>query len=221
MVCLVACQPESPPVLVELPTQFVLPSATPRPTRTPTPTFTPSATFTYTPSPTLTPTPTPTHTPVAMMNIVIAAQPILAGVAIPPGAVRLHAWPQDAAPHSSITSLEEVIGRVALVDMDCFEPILNHTLAVRTVGSGYVELPGRCGRMPELVTPIGFENVVVAARYIPPGEVITPDRVALRLWPSAYQLPGAFTALSEVVGQTAQQEILAEQPLRTKMLKGS
>ena len=211
---LAACNQDATPELVQLPTRVVFPTETATATITPTLTTTP----TRTPTPTITPTPTETHTPeptpLSYVDLIIAVQPIPAGAVIPPEAIQVQRWPEVAAPFAAALTLDEVIGKVALVEITCFEPILANVLALRTIGSGYDPLPGRCGRVPSLDDPVELVNVVVAAQYLPLNTRISPEMVALRPWPAVFVPPDAVLTMADILGTTTEREILIEQPLR-------
>jgi Flp pilus assembly protein CpaB len=199
---------------VELVSTRVLPT---RPPRTITPTI-PTATPSVTPTATATDTPTATATDTAepWVALVVAVQPIPAGMAIPPEAVAVQSWPQAAAPLSALTDLDAVINQVSLVDIDCYEPIIQPIIARRTAGSGFLPMPGDC---PPVTTDIReLTMIAVAIDYIPAGATIAPSAVALQPWPQALIPPGALNALSDVVGATAQIDILIGQPIRQRQV---
>jgi flagella basal body P-ring formation protein FlgA len=224
LVLLPACQSGEgqPTGVVEiLPTRLLIPSPTrtPRPTATRRVTPVPMPTFTPYKSPTPDPDHLPTATPVPMVELVVAVQPIPAGQPIPADAVCLYAWPETAAPYTAVTDLDAVIGKVAMVDLFCFEPVLEETLAQRTSGYLVAPLPGRCRPLPLLHPPIRYVNVVVATRYIPAGATISPNAVALRPWPEVLLPMDALTGFAGAIGQVAEVAILREQPLRIGMLR--
>ncbi len=66
----------------------------------------------------------PTPTPLEFTEIVIALQELPRGFRIPANAVDLRPWPLVSAPASSITSLEDVIGKVARTRIFREQPIL-------------------------------------------------------------------------------------------------
>src|SRR6187399_3151724 len=51
-------------------------------------------------------TPLPTATPIIFVDLVIAVQELPRGIVIPPNAVALRPWPQDAAPFNGITNVD-------------------------------------------------------------------------------------------------------------------
>lgn len=209
IILLAACtvnQDATPVLIQELPTRVILPSNTP--TITPRPSHTPTRTPTSTA--TLESTETPTSPP--MTTVVIAIEPIPQGYAIPPHAVTLFSLPPESVPVDAVLSLNDVINHVARVDIGCFEPISAETLALREVGSGYVELPQQCPPLAEMAIEMG--SVVVATRWIPPGEIISPSMVMLRDYPLALISPDAITSLSDAIGKQTDVDILREQPIR-------
>lgn len=189
------------------------PATTRTPARTPAaPTRTPSATLPPYESPTPTHTPTPTVMP--MVTLVVVAQPVPVGWPIPPEAVTLYAWPEAAAPHAAITRLEDAINQVALVALDCGQPVLSNMLAHRTVGNDYFPLPERCPPLRPLTPPVTLVDVAFAIEFIPAGAVIAPYAVVMRPWPEAALPHDAITTFAGVVGKTAQTDIFAEQLFR-------
>jgi Flp pilus assembly protein CpaB len=214
LLAIAACKPgERRPVLLELeplPTEVILPSLTPFPP-TETPTFTPTTAPTVTS--TLTLTPEPTQTPVEMVTLVVAVQPIPAGAVIPPEAVIVYDWPHAAAPMHAVAALDDAVGWVALANIACFEPLLENSVARRTVGSGYEPLPGNCGTVSALETGVTLIDVVIALERIRTGTIISPEMIALRPWPEALAPADAKTSLAGVIGSTARVDILREQPI--------
>jgi flagella basal body P-ring formation protein FlgA len=219
LMALVACESdeETRPLaniieVVQLPTATATNIATPLPlvtrTRIP-PTITPTPT---TPAPTATSTVTPTATPIPLVELVIAVLPIPMGAPIPPEAVRIVAWPQEAAPSEYFTALDQVINEVALVDIACFEPVLPQTVSYREIGVGFDPLPGTCPAL-ESWEPAPVVNVVIARMDIVAGQRIAPEDVAFRAWPLNMIPPGGFQAMSEVLGQRARNAIRREQPV--------
>jgi Flp pilus assembly protein CpaB len=208
---LAACAGDDPGAgaLRVLPTEFLLPSLTPTPGLTEPLPAAPTATPTAEPVVTNTPMPTPPP----LVELVIAVQPIPAGAPIPPEALALYFFPEDYAPSRALNDPEPVIGQVALVEIACFEPVLSHLIAPRTIGSGYDPLPGNCGPLPNEEPPVEFGHVVIAAETIPSGALITPAMVALRRWPQTISPPGSYDTLASVIGSVAQTDILREQPL--------
>lgn len=196
---------EEVPTVFRFPTRTLIPTLTPSPTPIDTPTATPTD-------------PPPTATPVPMAQIVIAVKPIPAGMAIPPEALRLNAWPENSLPNEVMTDVNAVVNQVALVDIVCFEPILPGMIAPRTIGSGFEPLPGDCG-VPPIITPtLSLTGVAIARQYIPIGTTITPDMIVMRAWPVALLPPGAIQAAGSVIGRTTRQDILREQPILTSRI---
>jgi Flp pilus assembly protein CpaB len=86
--------------------------------------------------PTETPTPVPTAVPTA--NILVAVQQLPRGLKIPPGAVDVREWPEDAIPVNAIRVpsgedpqaiiLQQVIGKIARSDIAIEQPILTTLL---------------------------------------------------------------------------------------------
>jgi pilus assembly protein CpaB len=66
----------------------------------------------------------PTATPLSFVEVVIAVQELPRGFRIPPNAVELRAWPEEAAPFNGITDVEDVIGKIARTRIFREEPIL-------------------------------------------------------------------------------------------------
>lgn len=67
----------------------------------------------------------PTPTPIEFTEIVTAIQELPRGFRIPANAVRLSPWPLVSAPVSSLTSLEDVIGKIARTRIFREQPILS------------------------------------------------------------------------------------------------
>jgi Flp pilus assembly protein CpaB len=224
LLVLSACQSgeAQPTGVVEiLPTRLLIPS----PTRTPRPTATRRVTNTpviiLTPFLSRTPDPNtvPTPTSVPQMELVVAVQPVPAGAVIPADAVRIVPWPEISAPYTAVLDLAAVVNKMAVVEIGCFEPVLEDALARRTPGLVVTPLPGRCLPLLPLHAPISYVNVVVATRYIPAGATITPSAVALRPWPEILLPMDSLTTFASAIGQVAEVAILQEQPLRLAMLR--
>ncbi|MBL8131484.1 MAG: hypothetical protein JNL42_06475 [Anaerolineae bacterium] len=71
-------------------------------------------------------TPLPTATPIIFVDLVIAVQELPRGIIIPPNAVAVRPWPQDAAPFNAVTNVEDVIGKRARTDIFREQPILSN-----------------------------------------------------------------------------------------------
>lgn len=71
-------------------------------------------------------TPLPTATPLELVEIVIALQDLPRGFRIPPNAVTLGPFPKDLVPFNAITSLEDVVGKIARTDIYREQPILSN-----------------------------------------------------------------------------------------------
>lgn len=65
----------------------------------------------------------PTFTPEPRVEVVIAVQELGRGQVIPPNGVALREWPAYAVPISAITSLEDVVGKIARTDIFREQPI--------------------------------------------------------------------------------------------------
>lgn len=83
-------------------------------------------------------TPLPTATPIIFVDLVVAVQELPRGIVIPPNAVALRPWPQDAAPLNGITSLEDVIGMRARTDIFREQPILSNMVVEDLTGAAHV-----------------------------------------------------------------------------------
>lgn len=215
-----------------LPTEAILPTTTLRvitlaPTSTATPQVTPSATQTPKPVPTQTPLPTlvptmiepPTITPteVRYAYIAIAIKPIPAGYAIPPDAVTLYPWPVDTVPFTSILTVDDVVNKVALTDIHCFEPFVEAGLALREAGFGFEELES-CPSLPPQTGVVTFTNVVVATQYVDAGVTIRPGMVSMRRWPIEIRPVGAIGRFADVIGKETLGQLIPEQPIYAEML---
>lgn len=83
-------------------------------------------------------TPLPTATPIIFVDLVVAVQELPRGIVIPPNAVALRPWPQDAAPINGITSLEDVIGMRARTDIFREQPILSNMVVEDLTSAAHV-----------------------------------------------------------------------------------
>jgi Flp pilus assembly protein CpaB len=73
-------------------------------------------------------TPLPTATPITFVDIVIALQELSRGSVIPPNAVALRQFPEQSVPFNAVTSLEDVVGRIARTDIYREQPILSNMI---------------------------------------------------------------------------------------------
>ncbi len=71
-------------------------------------------------------TPLPTATPIRYVDLVVAVQNISRGQVIPPDAVVVNPWPEDAQPFNGISNLDDVVGRIARTDIFREQPILSN-----------------------------------------------------------------------------------------------
>jgi pilus assembly protein CpaB len=78
----------------------------------------------------------PTPTPIQMGTLVVAVQDLPRGFTIPADGVREELWPIDSIPVQAITSMEEVIGQKARVDLFRFQPILSNLIVPDLSGLG-------------------------------------------------------------------------------------
>ncbi len=83
-------------------------------------------------------TPLPTATPIIFVDLVIAVQELPRGIVIPPNAVALRPWPQDAAPFNGVTNLEDVVGKRARTDIFREQPILSNMVVDDLTGAAHV-----------------------------------------------------------------------------------
>jgi Flp pilus assembly protein CpaB len=208
------CTPsERKPELIgiqSVPTQHTHYTATPN--QQPTPPVVQSPTTTQTLFPTSQPSEPPSATPEDLIPVVVMVQPVPAGYAIPPQAVTVLLWPPESVPIGHLDNIEQVINEVALVDLPCFEPVIQAAIARREVGVGFRDLPERCPPVPETVAV----DVVIANRTIYAGEKITPSMIRLAAWP--YAPNDAAIALADVIGTYAVTTIYQEQALTSTRL---
>src|SRR5262245_8511791 len=61
-------------------------------------------------------------------------------------------------------------------------------------------------------------QIVVAARAIPVGTIVTKDHVKLVAWPQRNQVPGSFTKIDDVIDRGAIVEIAENEPLTTSRI---
>ncbi|MDX2159755.1 MAG: Flp pilus assembly protein CpaB [bacterium] len=71
-------------------------------------------------------TPLPTATPLEFVSLVLAVQDLPRGFRITPNAVTIREWPLLSAPFNGITSLEDVVGKIARTDIFREQPILTN-----------------------------------------------------------------------------------------------
>ncbi len=83
-------------------------------------------------------TPLPTATPIVFVNLVIAVQELPRGIVIPPNAVALRPWPQDAAPFNGVSNLDDVVGKRARTDIFREQPILSNMVVDDLTGAAHV-----------------------------------------------------------------------------------
>jgi Flp pilus assembly protein CpaB len=76
----------------------------------------------------------PTATPMVFVDLVIAVQEISRGQVIPPNAVAIRPWPEQSQPFNGITSLEDVVGRIARTDIFREQPILTNMIVDSLTG---------------------------------------------------------------------------------------
>lgn len=157
---------------------------------------------------------TATDAPELWQPIVIVIKPVPAGYAIPPEAVRLEMWAVESLPTDYYQDVDQVINQVALVDLSCYEPILDRMIAPRQVGTGFLPLSNSCEEHPHSQTA---SYVVVAARDIQVGEIITPSSVHRVLW--HYIPQDGFVNLGDVMGLRAETYIFREQILTVNRVK--
>ncbi len=229
-----ACGTETPaPEVRRLPTEVILPTptlipptlttpATLEPTLPPGMTFTASSTETRMPYPTppQVEIPTATATEVRYAYIAIAMQPIPAGYAIPPEAVILYPWPAESVPFSAILTVDDVVNKVALADIHCFEPFVEPALALREVGTGFETLES-CPVLPPQTGEVTLVNVVIATQFVEAGVTIRPGMVAMQQWPVEIRPAGTIGRFADVIGKEARENLIPELPIYADVLVGS
>jgi Flp pilus assembly protein CpaB len=113
----------------------------------------------------------PTATPVRVLEIVAAIQDIPRGFTIPPNAVALRRWPEDVAPIQAITNLDEVIGKVARVDIFREQPILSNMVVtdLSDIGATGSDL---AATLPEgrVAISVPVDRITSVAYGIQPGD---------------------------------------------------
>ena len=100
-------------------------------------------------------TPLPTATPIIFVDLVIAVQELPRGIIIPPNAVAIKPWPQDAAPFNGVSNIEDVIGKRARTDIFREQPILSNMVVDDLTGAAHV------GSDAAAVLPDGLRAVSV------------------------------------------------------------
>jgi pilus assembly protein CpaB len=82
-------------------------------------------------------TPQPEPTPEEETElVVVAVQTVPRGMAIPPDAVEVRAWPESRVPTGAASDLESVVGQVARVDIQRQSAVLESYIADVALGSG-------------------------------------------------------------------------------------
>jgi pilus assembly protein CpaB len=100
-------------------------------------------------------TPLPTATPIIFVDLVVAVQELPRGIVIPPNAVALRPWPQDAAPINAIRNVEDVVGMRARTDIFREQPILTNMVVEDLTGAAHV------GSDAAAVLPDGLRAVAI------------------------------------------------------------
>jgi Flp pilus assembly protein CpaB len=83
-------------------------------------------------------TPLPTATPIVFVDLVIAVQELPRGIIIPPNAVAIRPWPQDAAPFNGVSNVDDVVGKRARTDIFREQPILSNMVVDDLTGAAHV-----------------------------------------------------------------------------------
>jgi Flp pilus assembly protein CpaB len=83
-------------------------------------------------------TPLPTATPIVFVDLVVAIQELPRGIIIPPNAVTVKPWPQDAAPFNGVSSVDDVVGKRARTDIFREQPILSNMVVDDLTGAAHV-----------------------------------------------------------------------------------
>ncbi|MCU0498113.1 MAG: Flp pilus assembly protein CpaB [Anaerolineae bacterium] len=143
----------------------------------------------------------PTATELPTIDIVVAVQPIGRGQIINPDLVAFYTWPEEYAPQNAITSLEDVVGKIARTDIYREQPItrliITDTLSdLGAVGSDAAALLPPGTRM--VTVPI--DSLTSGAYAIQPGDrvdaiisllFVTLDRQMQSLFPNDRYFLGA------------------------------
>jgi Flp pilus assembly protein CpaB len=115
-----------------------------------------------------TPVPQPTQ---VLVDIVVAVQAISRGSIIPPNAVDLRPFPEEAVPQSAIGEVSEVAGRIARTDIFIEQPVLTSMIVdnlsdLAAVGSDGAALlpPGR------VLIAVPMDRLTSVAYAIQPGD---------------------------------------------------
>ncbi len=99
----------------------------------------------------------PTATPIPMVQIVVAVQELPRGIRIPAeNAVQLRNWPAESAPFNALQNVDDVIGKIARIDIPREAPVLSTYLV-----DNLQELTqrGRVGSDAAAVMPPGLEAI--------------------------------------------------------------
>ncbi|MBK8021359.1 MAG: hypothetical protein IPK19_07960 [Chloroflexi bacterium] len=143
-------------------------------------------------------TPLPTATPIIFVDLVIAVQELPRGIIIPPNAVAVRPWPQDAAPFNAVTDPADVIGKRARTDIFREQPILSNmvvedlTSAARVGSDAAAVLPTGLVAVSlpiDRLTSVAYApqdgdrvDLIISLLYVDVDEAfqsVTPNRITL------------------------------------------
>jgi pilus assembly protein CpaB len=113
-------------------------------------------------------TPEPEATSEPMEEIVVALQTIPRGMTVPLEAVEIREWPVAELPEDPATRLENVVGRVARVDIIRQRPVLESALTDVSLGSGAEMALGIPKGKVAYALPVQIQSAV--ANALRPGD---------------------------------------------------
>lgn len=147
----------------------------------------------------------PTITPIPYVEIVIAVQDIPRGVAIEPNMVALVPYPEEVAPLSAFTNIEDAIGMIARVDIFREQPVLQGLVVPDLANLGNVGSDAAAVLPSNRVgVALPMDRLTSVAYAIQPGDrvdvivsflFVDVDRNFQSVEPNAFQLINTLCAI--------------------------
>lgn len=140
------------------------------------------------------------------VTVVVATKPIAARTVIEPAAIRVQARPAATLPPNCATSVDEVIGQVAMAPLMEGEPIARGAIAPRTasLGMAYAVPTGM------RAVAVALDPIIGVAGFLKPG-----DRVDVVATFTVDEIKVTKTVLQDVTLLAIGPEIRPEQQVRT------
>ncbi|MHB9106406.1 MAG: Flp pilus assembly protein CpaB [Armatimonadota bacterium] len=147
-----------------------------------------------------------------LVTVVIATKPIAARTVIDPTAIGEKALPAATLPPNCATSMDEVIGQVAVSTLMEGEPIARNTVAPRTasLGLAYAVPEG------QRAVAVALDPIIGVAGFLKPG-----DRVDVVATFTVDEIKVTKTVLQDVTLLAIGPEVRPEQEVRTASTKTS